>query len=60
MNMNDLKKIHVCPDCGDTLQFGSGCYHCPSCGYGKCGRAIVQNIGCFGLVLICLAAMVLS
>lgn len=36
IHMRDMK--NKCPECGQMLQFGSGCYHCPDCGYGKCGR----------------------
>lgn len=26
-----------CPDCGNKLEYASGCVHCISCGYSKCG-----------------------
>jgi len=26
----------ACPDCGDSLEFASGCLYCRSCGYSKC------------------------
>lgn len=35
--MKDMKN-RECPECGVRLEFGSGCYFCPSCGYGKCGK----------------------
>lgn len=29
--------VNECPDCGSILIYQEGCYHCPFCGYGRCG-----------------------
>ena len=50
--MKDMKS-RECPECGVRLEFGSGCYFCPSCGYGKCGKYRNHAIlaGCVVLIL---------
>jgi len=38
-NGNGAQMVPVsaaCPDCGGSLEFGSGCLYCRSCGYSKC------------------------
>jgi ribonucleoside-diphosphate reductase alpha chain len=32
MNTGD----NICPECKTPLVFSEGCFHCPSCGWGKC------------------------
>jgi hypothetical protein len=54
--MIDMKKIKECPDCGAQLQFASGCYFCPQCGAGQCGK----TISAFVITLLCLAVVVLA
>lgn len=29
-------KVHTCPDCGTTVEFGEGCFICLNCGYSGC------------------------
>lgn len=29
--------LHICPDCGDALIPGGGCFTCFGCGWGFCG-----------------------
>ena len=53
--MRDQKR--VCADCGAQLQFGSGCYFCPECGWGKCGRA-VDHVVAFTVMMMVLAVAV--
>lgn len=55
--MTDMKRVKDCPDCGTSLQFAGGCYICPNCGHGKCGRfeAVTTGLAFFiSLVLISL------
>ncbi len=33
----DLANMRSCPDCGNAIQFESGCVTCAACGYSKCG-----------------------
>jgi hypothetical protein len=56
IHMADQKNI--CPDCGARMQFGSGCRFCPECGFGKCGRMVVQTVVGFAAMLVCLALVV--
>lgn len=32
-----LPHLRVCPECAGPLARGSGCLHCLSCGWGRCG-----------------------
>lgn len=56
--MRDCKRIKTCPECGTDLQFGSGCYFCPECGHGKCGKHEAIRTGAsFILMLFLLSLM---
>ncbi len=34
---SELENMRSCPDCGNAIQFESGCVTCANCGYSKCG-----------------------
>lgn len=57
IHMRDQKR--VCDDCGTPLQFGSACYFCPACGWGKCGR-VIETGAAFLVTLAVLAVVVLA
>lgn len=57
IHMRDQKR--VCNECGTLLQFGSACYFCPACGWGKCGL-VVETVSAFVVTLVCLSVVVLS
>jgi ribonucleoside-diphosphate reductase alpha chain len=35
--VNELINMKSCPECGNAIQFESGCVTCAACGYSKCG-----------------------
>ena len=46
-----------CPECGATMQFGSGCKHCPSCGYSVCGRMEVLKAGSSVMLMVMIVSL---
>ena len=30
------KKIKICPECGNKIEYSEGCYICLNCGYSGC------------------------
>lgn len=56
--MTDMKRVKDCPECGTTLQFGSGCYHCPECGFGRCGKhEAIKTAASFVLMVVLISLM---
>lgn len=57
--MVDQKQaLKTCPDCGQALQFGSGCHFCPVCGFSPC-KGLVRTVIAFVVMVACLAMMVM-
>jgi len=50
--MTDYKKYTICPECGAPISFNSGCYSCPACGYGKCGKGVIRAALMFAIILL--------
>lgn len=36
-NLFNCQKVKICPDCGNSLQYGESCVKCVFCGWSMCG-----------------------